>query len=92
MTLVAVNKILAGAPVIAGVWRAVVNIDIAGGATPAWRTLAFITLTGLQTAPSIGARIGETGMFRSLAVGSRVTISTGTLVLVRSRVDTRPSV
>lgn len=31
-------------------------------------------------------------MFRSLTGGSRVTLCTGTLVLVRSCVDTRPSV
>lgn len=46
VTLVTVHQILAGASVIAGIWRAVVNIDSAGGAAPAWRTLTFVALTG----------------------------------------------
>lgn len=45
-TLVTVNLILAGASVVAGVWRAVVNIDSAGGAAPACCTLAFVALAG----------------------------------------------
>lgn len=38
--------------------------DGAGGAAPARRTLTFVALTGFRTSPSVGARIGQAGMFR----------------------------
>lgn len=77
---------------IARVWRAVIHIDGAGVSTPAWRALALVSLTRLRAAPSVGAGVGQTGMFSPLTVASRVALSAGALVFVRPCVDARPSI
>lgn len=92
MTLETVHQILAGSSVITGVRSAFINIDGAGGAAPPWCTLTLVALAGFCAAPSVRARIGQTGVLRSLTVGSRIAFSTGALILVRSCVDTRPSI
>lgn len=92
VALETVHQILAGSSVAAWVWGAVVHIDGAGVSAPARRTLALVALAGLRAAPAVRTRVGQTGMFSPLTVGSRVALRTGALVFVWPCVDARSSI
>lgn len=70
VALEAVDQVLTGATVIAGVGTAVIHIDRAGWPSPARRTLAFKALAGLHTTSSIKTGLRQTRVLRSLTVDS----------------------
>lgn len=52
------------------IWRTVINVCGAGGASPAWRTLTLKPQGGLLAAASVVAGIREAGVLRNFTVGS----------------------